>query len=105
MTTTAARRNRTRLIAHSGGRSPFFATQHFYFATQQRGRMKLATWNVNSIRARLERVLGWLDERQPDVLCMQELKVEEKDFPLDAFRERGWHVAHACQKTYNSVAI
>ncbi|HZS40052.1 MAG TPA: exodeoxyribonuclease III [Polyangia bacterium] len=67
--------------------------------------MKLATWNVNSIRARLERVLAWLDERKPDVLCMQELKVEEEDFPADAFRERGYHVAHACQKTYNGVAI
>jgi exodeoxyribonuclease-3 len=67
--------------------------------------MKLATWNVNSIRARLERVLAWLDERKPDVLCMQELKVEEKDFPADAFRERGYHVAHVCQKTYNGVAI
>jgi exodeoxyribonuclease-3 len=67
--------------------------------------MKLATWNVNSIRARLDRVLAWLDERRPDVLCMQELKVEEKDFPAEAFRAAGWHVAAAWQKTYNGVAI
>jgi len=67
--------------------------------------MKLATWNVNSIRARLERVLAWLDARRPDVLCMQELKVEEKDFPFDAFRAAGWHVAGTWQKTYNGVAI
>src|SRR3954453_12555790 len=67
--------------------------------------MKLASWNVNSIRARLERVLAWLDREKPDVLCMQELKVEESEFPALSLRGVGYHVAHACQKTYNGVAI
>src|SRR5258706_1754527 len=67
--------------------------------------MLLATWNVNSIRARLERVLAWLEARRPDVCCMQELKVEEKDFPSEAFTAIGYHVARVCQKTYNGVAI
>ena len=67
--------------------------------------MKLATWNVNSIRMRLDRVLAWLDQHKPDVLCMQELKVEEKDFPREAFTQAGWQLAHVCQKTYNGVAI
>lgn len=67
--------------------------------------MKLATWNVNSIRARVERVGPWLEEHQPDVLCMQELKVEEDKFPLELFRAAGYDVALACQKTYNGVAI
>lgn len=67
--------------------------------------MIVASWNVNSIRARLDRVLAWLDQHQPDVLCMQELKSEEKDFPLDAFTSRGWRVESAFQRTYNGVAI
>jgi exodeoxyribonuclease-3 len=67
--------------------------------------MKLATWNVNSIRARTERVLPWLLDRQPDVLCMQELKTEEKDFPIGAFRDAGYDVVRLCQRTYNGVAI
>jgi exodeoxyribonuclease-3 len=67
--------------------------------------MRLATWNVNSIRARIDRVTAWLAAKQPDVVCMQELKVEEKDFPADAFRALGYQSVHACQKTYNGVAI
>lgn len=67
--------------------------------------MRLASWNVNSIRARQERVLAWLDAKRPDVLCMQELKVEEKDFPAEAFEALGYRVVRACQKTYNGVAI
>jgi exodeoxyribonuclease-3 len=65
----------------------------------------LATWNVNSIRARLDRVLAWIEARRPDVLCMQELKVEEKDFPVEPFTALGYHAAQLCQKTYNGVAI
>lgn len=67
--------------------------------------MKLAAWNVNSIRAREERVLGWLDAHRPDVLCLQETKVEEGKFPAEGFRARGYEVAACCQKTYNGVAI
>jgi len=67
--------------------------------------MKIATWNVNSIRARLDRVLNWLDEHQPDVLVMQETKVEDKDFPLGEFEDAGYEAAIHGQKTYNGVAI
>ncbi len=67
--------------------------------------MHLVTWNVNSIRARLERTLEWLDANAPDVVCLQELKVTDDDFPLAPFAERGWHAATHGQKTYNGVAI
>jgi exodeoxyribonuclease-3 len=67
--------------------------------------MKIATWNVNSIRARLERVLAWVDAARPDVLCLQETKVEDAAFPVEPFAARGYHVALAGQRTYNGVAI
>jgi exodeoxyribonuclease-3 len=67
--------------------------------------MRLATWNVNSIRAREERVLRWLEARRPDVVCLQELKVTDEAFPFEALRERGYHAAVRGQKTYNGVAI
>jgi exodeoxyribonuclease-3 len=67
--------------------------------------MKIATWNVNSVRARQERLVNWLKTRQPDVLCLQELKCVEKDFPTEAVRELGYHAALHGQKTYNGVAI
>ena len=67
--------------------------------------MKITTWNVNSIRSRLDRVLTWLDREQPDVLCLQETKVEDPDFPRAAFEERGYHVEAYGQKTYNGVAL
>jgi exodeoxyribonuclease-3 len=66
---------------------------------------RIATWNVNSLRVRLPHVLGWLDSGRPDVLALQETKSQDKDFPLDSFAERGYHVLHAGQKTYNGVAI
>jgi exodeoxyribonuclease-3 len=65
----------------------------------------IATWNVNSVRTRLAHVFTFLHEHYPDVLCLQELKVEEKSFPFEAFARRGYHVAAHCQKTYNGVAI
>ena len=67
--------------------------------------MRIATYNVNSIRARVERIVGWTRAQLPDVLCLQELKAEEKDFPHDAFRELGYHAAVWGQKTYNGVAL
>ena len=67
--------------------------------------MKLATWNVNSIRAREERLLRWLGAHQPDVLCLQELKVTDDLFPMLAIRSLGYHAAVHGQKTYNGVAI
>jgi exodeoxyribonuclease-3 len=67
--------------------------------------MKLATWNVNSIRAREERLVRWLSLRQPDVLCLQELKVTEDVFPLVPLQALGYHAAVHGQKTYNGVAV
>jgi len=67
--------------------------------------MKIATWNVNSVRARQERLLEWLRTRKPDILCLQELKCTDADFPTDAVREVGYHAAIHGQKTYNGVAI
>ncbi len=67
--------------------------------------MKIATWNVNSIRARERRVMEWLEAHRPDVLCLQELKAEEPELPTLALRGAGYHVAAHGQKTYNGVAI
>ncbi len=67
--------------------------------------MKVASWNVNSIKVRLEHVLDWLDAAKPDVLGLQELKMHTDAFPADAFKEVGYHVAVDGQKTYNGVAL
>ena len=67
--------------------------------------MKIATWNVNSIRARHTRVLEWIRAQRPDVLCLQETKVTDADFPTEEFRALGYHMAVHGQKTYNGVAI
>lgn len=67
--------------------------------------MKIATWNVNSIKVRLEQVLDWLQANTPDVLCLQELKCDNDAFPHTAFADAGWHCAVNGQKTYNGVAI
>lgn len=67
--------------------------------------MKVATWNVNSIRSRLERVLDWTRREEPDVLCMQEIKTTDALFPRAAFEELGYHVETWGQPTYNGVAI
>ncbi|MFZ2619782.1 MAG: exodeoxyribonuclease III [Alphaproteobacteria bacterium] len=67
--------------------------------------MKIATWNVNSVRLRLPQVLAWWQNAQPDVLCLQETKVVNDDFPLQAFSDMGLHVAMHGQKSYNGVAL
>lgn len=67
--------------------------------------MKVATWNVNSIRAREPRVLQWLEARRPDVVCLQELKVADADFPRLTLEAAGYHAAVHGQRTYNGVAI
>ena len=67
--------------------------------------MRIASWNVNSVRTRLDQVLAWLEAQQPDVLCLQELKLEQDKFPIEAIRELGYHAVWAGQKTYNGVAI
>ncbi|NJK36178.1 MAG: exodeoxyribonuclease III [Oscillatoriales cyanobacterium SM2_2_1] len=68
--------------------------------------MYIATWNVNSIRARLDHLIAWLGQHpELDVLCVQETKVVDGDFPVAAIAELGWHCAFYGQKTYNGVAI
>lgn len=66
--------------------------------------MKIATFNVNSIRKRLPAVLDWLRDHQPDVMCLQETKVQDEDFPVDPFRDAGYHVKFRGMKGYNGVA-
>ena len=67
--------------------------------------MKIATWNVNSLRARLVRVLDWLEQEKPDVALLQEVKCLDEQFPRDPIEEIGYAAAMYCQKTYNGVAI
>lgn len=67
--------------------------------------MKLVTWNINSIRARTDRLLKWIAAEQPDILCLQETKVEDAAFPLDALAGAGYDVATYGQRSYNGVAI
>jgi exodeoxyribonuclease-3 len=67
--------------------------------------MKLATWNVNSLRVRLEQVLAWSADSQPALLALQETKVADDAFPMEAFTRTGWHVLHAGQPAYNGVAL
>lgn len=66
--------------------------------------MKIATFNVNSIRQRLPIVLDWIGRHQPDVMCLQETKVQDQDFPAEAIRQAGYHVAFRGMKAYNGVA-
>jgi exodeoxyribonuclease III len=80
----------TRSLAKSGGRESF---------------VKIATWNVNSIRARLPRLLDWLGRAGPDVVCLQELKVAEDEFPFFEIEAVGYRAVVLGQRTYNGVAI
>lgn len=66
---------------------------------------KLASWNVNSLKVRLEQVLAWLESSQIDVLALQETKLTDENFPASAFIEKGYHVVFSGQKTYNGVAV
>ncbi len=66
--------------------------------------MRIATWNVNSIRVRLPHVLDWLDQHKPDVLCLQETKVTDEDFPAADFEQAGYAAVFSGQKSYNGVA-
>jgi exodeoxyribonuclease-3 len=67
--------------------------------------MKIATWNVNSVKARLEAVAAWLKEAVHDVVCLQEIKCTDDAFPATAFEDLGYNCAVHGQKTYNGVAI
>ena len=67
--------------------------------------MDIATFNVNSVKARLGAVTDWLDTATPDIACLQEIKTVDADFPLAPFEERGYNVITHGQKSYNGVAI
>ncbi len=67
--------------------------------------MRIATWNVNSLNARLERVLAWLERARPDVLLMQETKLQDANVPAEAFRDSGYEIAHHGQGQWNGVAV
>lgn len=68
-------------------------------------KLKIATFNVNSIRARMRVVLNWLGKNKPDVLCLQETKVQDKDFPALELRNAGYQVTFRGEKSYNGVAL
>lgn len=67
--------------------------------------MKIATWNVNSLKVRLPHLLDWLAAQQPDALCLQETKLEDHNFPQAEIEAAGYHVTFSGQKTYNGVAL
>ena len=67
--------------------------------------MRIATWNVNSVRQRLESLQAWLAERQPDIVCLQEIKCVDEAFPREAFEALGYNVAVHGQKAFNGVAL
>ncbi|WP_338848397.1 exodeoxyribonuclease III [Massilia sp. W12] len=67
--------------------------------------MKIATWNVNSLKVRLPQVLQWLENNPVDALCLQETKLTDDKFPLAELNQAGWQVVFSGQKTYNGVAI
>ncbi len=67
--------------------------------------MKIVSWNINSLRRRQERLLAWLAETQPDIVCLQETKCTDEQFPAADLRMAGYHSAYHGQKSYNGVAI
>jgi exodeoxyribonuclease III len=67
--------------------------------------MKIATYNINSIRSRMDALLPWLAEHKPDILCLQETKVQDSEFPAQPILDAGYHVAFKGMKAYNGVAI
>lgn len=67
--------------------------------------MRIATWNVNSIRARIDHVNDWLKLAEPDVLCVQETKVVDSEFPTDTFARLGYETARVGERSYNGVAL
>src|SRR5579875_3526609 len=67
--------------------------------------MRLATWNVNSINARLDTVTTWLREAEPDVVCLQEIKCVDEKFPREVIEDLGYNVETHGQKAYNGVAL
>ncbi|OZB69276.1 MAG: exodeoxyribonuclease III, partial [Lysobacterales bacterium 13-68-4] len=67
--------------------------------------MKIASWNVNSLNVRLPHLTQWLADAQPDVVALQETKLEDAKFPVDALAAAGYRAVYSGQKTYNGVAL
>ena len=67
--------------------------------------MKIATWNVNSLKVRLPQLLAWVAAEQPDIVCLQETKLDDPHFPREEIEAAGYHVVFSGQKTYNGVAL
>ncbi|MEP6956680.1 MAG: endonuclease/exonuclease/phosphatase family protein, partial [Chthoniobacterales bacterium] len=67
--------------------------------------MKIVSWNINSLRKRQERLVDWLKATQPDVVCLQETKCTDEQFPASALRDAGYFAVFHGQKSYNGVAI
>src|SRR5438045_3910112 len=67
--------------------------------------MKIASWNINSLRKRQDRLFSWLGSTQPDVVCLQETKCSDEQFPALALRGTGYHSVYHGEKSYNGVAI
>jgi exodeoxyribonuclease-3 len=72
---------------------------------KESGMLKLASWNVNSLKVRLDHVLSWIESAKIDILALQETKLLDEHFPGPIFTEKGYHVLFAGQKTYNGVAL
>lgn len=67
--------------------------------------MKITTWNINGIKARLEGLVTWLEQAKPDIACLQEIKSQDENFPAERFEELGYNVAVHGQKSFNGVAV
>ena len=67
--------------------------------------MKIISWNVNSVRARIENILSYIKDTNPDILFLQEIKTQDVTFPFDAFESNGYNVYVFGQKSYNGVAF
>src|SRR6185295_5293068 len=68
-------------------------------------RMKIASWNINSLRKRQDRLFAWLENSQPDIVCLQETKCTDEQFPVLALQSAGYDCAYHGEKSYNGVAI
>src|SRR6266487_2038995 len=67
--------------------------------------MKIASWNINSLRKRQDRLFAWLEATKPDIVCLQETKCPNEQFPVLAVQAAGYHSAYHGEKSYNGVAI
>ena len=68
-------------------------------------KLLIATWNVNSVRTRISQIINWINQVKPEVLCLQETKVVDDDFPIEPFNKLGYEVIVFGQKSYNGVAL